>query len=345
MVAAANGDYSLCKKIKGGEMSYTQEDCIFEVIQKQDDPAGCERLEKKSDRYEECIQTFRSPNAITMKDYEIETLQQRVKDSPEDKEAVAELERMLASKAKVFSMLTPEEQGQYIKEKREEIMSQVDDDEVRSAIAKEITAFRSQNPNADINDLIVEIQKSTEKQQTFKSLDEKANAVIDNLKQQMMDVAQGEIEGKLTEMGADWLKENGWDDVKRALQELEWMKEHYDQASEAYNAINERYEQMKAVYDKVQTVYKKIDEFKLLQAQGKITEWQLEVLKWAVLLKEWLTAATSYVPIFGDTVSTITEETFNATIKLAEQRAQRTTALNKCIDDPLNCDTEGISAY
>jgi len=58
-----------------------------------------------------------------------------------------------------------------------------------------------------------------------------------------------------------------------------------------------------------------------------------------------LTAATAYVPIFGDTVSTITEETFNATIKLAEQRAQRTTAINKCIDDPENCDPNGISAY
>lgn len=344
MVAAKNGDYSLCDKVKGGEMSYTPEDCVFEVIRSTDDPAWCERL-KDTDRFDECNDTFRSSNALVMKDYEIQDLEAMLKNNPDDADAKAKLEKLLASKAATFAQLSPEEQSNYVKEKREEIMANVDDDEVKSAIAKEITAYRQANPNASINDLIAEMEKSTEKQQTMKELDEKANAVIDNLKQQMMDAAQGEIEGKLTEMGVDRLKENGGEDVKRALQELEWMKDKYDVASEQYEAINERYQQMKAVYDKVQAVYKKMDEFKLLQAQGKITAGQLEVLKGAVLLKEWLTAATAYVPIFGDTVSTITEETFNVTIKLAEKRAQRTTALNKCIEDPLNCDTEGISAY
>jgi len=214
-----------------------------------------------------------------MKDYEIETLEQYLKDNPNDAESKARLEKLLASKAATFAQLSADEQTNYVKEKREEIMANVDDEDVKSAIAKEITAFRQANPNATINDLVTEMEKSTKKQLTMKELDEKANTVIDTLKQQMMDAAQGEIEGKLTEMGTDRLKENGGEDVKRALQELDWMKEKYDVASEQYQAINERYEQMKAVYDKVQTVYKKMDEFKLLQAQGKITAGQLEVLK------------------------------------------------------------------
>lgn len=325
-------------------MSYSKEDCVFEVIKSTDDPAGCDRI-KKSDRYDECLQTFRSANTLTMKDYEIETARQAVKDNPDDPEAKARLDELLTSKSKVFGLLPPEEQAAYLREKREAIMADVDDLEVQTAIGKEVNAFRKANPHADINELLATIETATEKQQTMKRLDEHANAVVDNLKQQIIDTAQWKLEWKMTELWTDRLKENWWDEIKRALQEMEWMKDKYDKASEQYQAIQEKYEKMKAVYDKVQWVYAKIDEFKQLQAEWKITEWQAEVLKWAVLLKEWLTSATAYVPIFGDTVSTITEETFNATVKLAEKRAQRTTALNKCIEDPLNCDTEGISWY
>lgn len=39
MVAAETNNYNLCDQIKGGEMSYTKEDCVFEVISKNDDPS------------------------------------------------------------------------------------------------------------------------------------------------------------------------------------------------------------------------------------------------------------------------------------------------------------------
>jgi len=54
---------------------------------------------------------------------------------------------------------------------------------------------------------------------------------------------------------------------------------------------------------------------------------------------------TEYVPVFGSTISKITNATFETTIKVAEERAKRTTALDKCIDDPLNCNTDSISGY
>lgn len=54
---------------------------------------------------------------------------------------------------------------------------------------------------------------------------------------------------------------------------------------------------------------------------------------------------TEYVPVFGSTISKVTDETFNATMKFAEERAKRATALDKCIEDPLNCDTDSISGY
>lgn len=54
---------------------------------------------------------------------------------------------------------------------------------------------------------------------------------------------------------------------------------------------------------------------------------------------------TDYVPVFGSTISKITDATFETTIKVAEERAKRATALDKCIEDPLNCDTDNISGY
>jgi hypothetical protein len=63
------------------------------------------------------------------------------------------------------------------------------------------------------------------------------------------------------------------------------------------------------------------------------------------LLQNGLTAVTDYVPVFGSTISKITDATFEMTIKVAEERAKRTTALDKCINDPLNCDTDNISGY
>ena len=90
---------------------------------------------------------------------------------------------------------------------------------------------------------------------------------------------------------------------------------------------------------------KRVDEVNKLVAQGKIDQNQAKVLKGGVMLGKGLEYATSYVPIFGSTISTITKETFEVTMKLARERAKRSNALNKCIEDPEHCDPNGISAY
>jgi hypothetical protein len=63
------------------------------------------------------------------------------------------------------------------------------------------------------------------------------------------------------------------------------------------------------------------------------------------LLDKGLEYATAYVPVFGSTISTISKETFGTVIELAKKRAERSTALEKCFDDPANCDTDKISGY
>jgi hypothetical protein len=112
-----------------------------------------------------------------------------------------------------------------------------------------------------------------------------------------------------------------------------------------YESAKSKYDKIKWVYDEVMWVYNRVDQVNKLLAEWKIDAWKAKVLKWAVLLDKWLEYATSYVPVFWSTISTISKETFWTVIELAKKRAQRSTALDKCFEDPLNCDTDKISAY
>lgn len=347
MVAAKLGDYSICSKIKWWEMSYTKEDCIFEVIGENDDPKWCDLI-KDDSRLAECNDTFRSTNAMVMKDQMIDDLTEKLRDDPENEELKAQLQKAMDAKKKLFPLLTEEEQTNYIKEYRETVMENIDDDDVKSLVSKEYIAYKNANPDANIMDLMDKMKAIADKQNLIKRIDEDANVLVDAVKEQMLSLAQ-QWEDALTdaakEQTVEWIKKNGGENLKWSLEKLEWMKDKYDVASEEYAAISEKYEKIKETYDKVMAVYDKIGSFDKLVAQGKLTEDKAKVLKWAVLLQNWLTAVTEYVPVFGSTVSKITDATFETAIKVAEERAKRTTALDKCIEDPLNCDTDDISAY
>lgn len=347
MVAAKMGDYGICNKIKWGEMSYTKADCIFEVINEQGDPKWCDLLKGK-ERYGECLDTFRSANALTMKDQTIDDLTEQLKNDPDNVQLKSDLAKAMETKKNLFTYLSPEEQSSYVKEQREKIMEDIDDEDVSSLIAKEYTAFKQANPDADIFTLMEKMKSIADKQEAIKQIDEDANVLVDAVKEQMMGLAQAgqdELTDAMKEKAADWIKENGGDKLKWSLKNLEWMKDNYEKWSEAYNAINEKYEKIKAVYDQINGIYTKMDNLDTLVAQGKLTADKAYVIKWAVLLQNGLTAVTDYVPVFGSTISKITDATFEATIKVAEERAKRATALDKCIEDPLNCDTDNISGY
>lgn len=92
-------------------------------------------------------------------------------------------------------------------------------------------------------------------------------------------------------------------------------------------------------------MYDRVDKVNKLLAEGRIDAGKAKVLKGAVLLDKGLEYATGYVPVFGSTISTISKETFGTVIELAKKRAERSTAIEKCFDDPEHCDTDGISGY
>jgi len=357
LIAENTGDYSACDQIKGGLMSYTRDECILGAAVKHEDPEGCRKLSGSS--FQQCktqVGASITGDKLTEITAEVEAAKSAAGADPEDADARKKLADLQAKQKTLFEFASPGAQSQFMKTAREEIMAEVDDDDVKSEISKIFVAYRGENPNADPNTLLTKMKEIRDQQETTKRLDDYANTLMDQIKEgagefagDTMDDLYGEDIEKykeaMAERGMKYLEEKGGKDLKRGIESLEWMKGKYDKASEQYEAINGQIEKLQKVYDEAAEVYKKIDAINKLVAEGKIDAGKAKVLHGAVYLGKGLEYATEYVPVFGSTISTISKETFDATVKFATKRAQRTTALDKCIEDPENCDPDNISAY
>lgn len=298
-IAENTGDYNVCKKIEGGIMSYSEDECVTSIATKNSDPDGCKNL--TSPAAEQCG-------------------------------------------------------AQVMKSSREALLVDVDDDDVKAEIVRQTLAVRDENPGMSLNDQLKKMAEVKEQQETIKRLDEAANTLMDQIKESASDFATTAVDdvygediekykATMAAKGRQFLEEHGGNRMKEGIAQMESLKAKYDKASEQYEAINAKVEKLKKVYDEVSEVYNKVDEINKLVAEGKIDVGRAKVLHGAVYLSKGLEYATDYVPVFGSTISTISKETFNATIKFATSRASRTTAIDKCIDDPENCDPNGISPY
>jgi hypothetical protein len=357
MIAENTGDYSACDQIRGGPMSYSREECILGAAEKHEDPEGCRKL--SGSMFAECKAAVgKSITAEKLKSIteEVEAAKSRAGKNPDDADAQTNLKDLLAKQKTMFEFASSGTTGQYFKTEREAIMAEVDDEDVKSEIARQFIAIRNQNPTMDLNQQLAKLEEIRDRQETVKRLDEQANQLMDQIKEgangfasDTFDDLYGEDIEKykeaMAERGMKYLEEKGGKDLKRGIENLEWLKGKYDKASEQYEAINKQIGELKKVYDEAAAVAKKIDDINKLLAEGKIDAGKAKVLHGAVYLGKGLEYATSYVPVFGSTASTITKETFEATIKFAKKRAERTTALDKCIEDPEHCDTDNISAY
>jgi hypothetical protein len=347
MVAQNTGDYAPCKKIQGGYMSYTKEECYTDVAVAKEDPAGCKMLTGSA--FENCksqVAPAITADKLTDINGQIDDLKSAA--GKGDANAAKQLADLEKKKKDMLEFMTPAQQSEYLKKNREEIMSDVDDEDVKSEIAKDFTKLRTANPTLNIDQLVQKLKDIKEQKETVKRLDEEANTLMDEMKKHMEDYTdekKQEMIDAATEKGWGWMKEKGGDNLKWGLSNLESMKEKYDKASEAYKKLDDQIKKIKGVYDEIKSIYTKVDSFNKLVAEGKIDKGQAKVLKGAVLLGKGLEYATGYVPVFGSTVSTVTKETFGVVIKVATQRAERSNSLQKCFDDPEHCDPNGISAY
>lgn len=350
MIAENTGDYSYCKKMKGGFGSYESADCISEIAAWNADPKGCKMLTGAD--FESCkkeLGNALTPDRMSKLDSDLEAVKKDLEDDPTNTELKQKLKKLQAEQSEKMEFMSSENRVQYTRTKVDEVIGGVDDEDVKSSIVKDYLAIKGKNPNMNFDQLMGELKKVKEEKEFIKRLDDQANTLVDLIKNGASDYAdekKQELIDAATEKGWDYIKNKGegagyyWQ-----LKKLEDMKEKYDKASENYKAISEKLEKFKKTYDEVSQVYKKVDEFNKMLKEGKINEGQAKVLKGAVLLGKGLEYATSYVPVFGSTVSTVSKETFEVVVKVAKKRAERTNSLQKCIDDPANCDPDSITGY
>jgi len=357
IVATNKEDYTICNKIKWWLMSYTPDECIKWVWQKilnetvkDDDLSGCKKLSGfpswYQSSYEECKAKLATVEKIKWKDEKIDNLIDQLKNNPNDGDLKKQLEEAKKQKQLTYEMMPDAQRWQYFKEKREEIMAWVEDEDVKSAISKEFTTYKSSEPNI-INQLD-KLKEITKKQELIKSADEKANQLVDQMKEQLdwlVKDKQDEVIWAMWEKAEEWIQKNWWADVKYALNDMKWAMDKYEKWSKVYEDAKWKYDKLKKVYDEVMWVYNRVDQVNKMLAEWKIDAGKAKVIKWAVLLDKWLEYATWYVPVFGSTISTVSKETFWVVIELAKKRAERSTALDKCFEDPENCDTDSISWY
>ena len=348
-VAQATGDPSHCLSMVGGEGSYERNDCIMVVAVEERSFEACELLRgnPRNECYEKVGENVKTNDLLNNLD-EIEILEQQLRSDWRNEALKKELEDLKRKQDLMYANAPPDIQREYYRMQREKIFDSIEDPELRRMVSRDFIAYRSKNQDASVTELFERMQEIREEKETIQRLDREAQRLIDDMKENIIafgsDQAMSATE-ELTGAAWEWTVERAKRDMDWDLSRLERMKEQYDKASAQYQAITERIEQFQQIYEDVTEVYEKVNKFNRMAANGEIEEGHAEVLKGAVFLGKGLEYATAYVPVFGSTASTISKETFDATVKFATRRAKRTTALNKCIEDPLNCDLDGITAY
>jgi hypothetical protein len=321
-IAINSWDESICNSIKWWLMSYTKEECQWETRTK-------------------VVKTI---------DEELQELNSKIEYSVDfkDTEALLKQKKELQAKLKEsFDKLPETEKTAYYVKKKDEILKWVTDNDLKQQIAHSFAKQRKWF-NWDTLSELEWLKKITETETIAKSLDENANMLVDSVKNTLVDIANEKKDAILDEAKEKLLEEaykRSWADMKNALSKLEWLKDTYDKWSEYYNSVNEKYEKLKAAYDKMKDIQDRLNKIEQLWKEWKLDSGKVEVLKWSILLWEWLEYATWYVPVFWSTISTVTKETFWVVNKFATDRAIRTTSIDKCINDPLNCDVDWISGY
>ncbi len=354
-IALNKGDYTICNNIKWGLMSYSKDECTTNVGDKllkeaidKDDINSCKKLKSfpVSSTYTDCVGKLANAEKLKSGDTKIESLIESLKKDPDNRDLQKELAKQKADKQAKYELMTDAERVAYFGEKRKEIMGDIDDEDVASAISKEYTKYRE--GEKDINKLLDTLEAITAKQQRIKQADIDANYLTDQIKEQLEGIVgdkQDEIIWEMGESAKDWIEKNGGEKLKWSLKEMEWAMGKYEKWSEMYESMKGKYDKLKWAYDEVMGIYNRVDQVNKMLAEGKIDAGKAKVLKWAVLLDKGLEYATSYVPVFGSTISTVSKATFGTVIELAKKRAERSTALDKCFSDPANCDTDAISGY
>ena len=342
MIAENTWNLEICKRMKWGMYSYEPDDCLLQVALEHNLFDQCDQIKSYPSKYATCKTELVSLKNMSRFDAQIEQFYLASLQDWRNTDIQNKLQELQAQRDALFWYLSEGEQNTYFRSQREKIFESIYDEDVKTAIASQYN--RTQTADMTVTQRLQTLKDIKDTQETLKRIDEHANTLHDEIMSTLWDMAAS-WKAELKEQLIQEVYKRSSESMKWELARLESLKSQYDTANAYYKDITEKYEKLKTVYDGVVDIQNKISAFDKMVADGKLTEDKAHVLKWAVLLGAWLEQVTAYVPVFWSTMSTISKETFDMVTRFATIRAQRTTAIDRCIDDPLNCDPDSITWY
>ena len=212
-------------------MSYTVGECISGAAIKHDDPAGCMKLSAGSADYSNCVSKLATTDKVKTKDDEFEKLRDELGDDPGNRELRKKYDALKNDLNTRYELMNPTDRANFFKEKREGLMKDIDDEDVKLSIATGYNNYKKGNNAAKYTDLMTNLKDITEKQQLIKELDDTANTLTDTVKETMTNVVNDKADEYLDgakEKGSEWLDKNLTNDMKYKLDKLQKYKEKFD---------------------------------------------------------------------------------------------------------------------
>lgn len=113
LIAENTGDFEVCKNIKGGLMSYTQEECFLSTAVKNEDPSGCKYL--SGGQKSECLsqtRKFATPDKVLEIDDQIKILEDELKNGS-DSAMEQQLKGLKDKRNDLLGVMPPEVKKEY----------------------------------------------------------------------------------------------------------------------------------------------------------------------------------------------------------------------------------------
>lgn len=138
--------------------------------------------------YITCASKLATTDRVKTKNGEFDKLREELGDDPGNKELRKKYDALKNDLNTRYDLMNPTDKSNFFKEKREGMMKDIDDEDVKQSIAKSYNDYKKNNTGAKYTDLITNLQDVTEKQQLIKELDDTANTLTDTIKESMSNV-------------------------------------------------------------------------------------------------------------------------------------------------------------
>jgi len=305
IIANKTNNVNLCEKIEEGFFSYSKSECITNVARNTGNPKLCEKISAyEIGQYSKtnCINLAKSsPNYVPEKtntSFTNATIKTNV--TEKNKSNIKEVPKTEAEKNQLISSsgLTPANRSK-IENRTYQILANLPQKD-KIDIANSVNNMKNTVRNSQ------NIPEPTKFNQSTKNYSEYLSKGWNWITKTTEKVEEiGEKTGQEISKGVKIISTAG--KVTETYKDIE-------EASESFNRVNEKIRSNTITQEQGRLL-------KVGYALGKATKW-----------------ICSKLPIIGDAAGEVADGAFTESMKVGEKIAERTTKINKCIDDPLSDD-------